>query len=672
MRLIGSDIYAESSDFHEAQIPKGTIDYGVNQNRKGNTRSWVNIPDPLDGRRVLILVESIPSRTRAKLYKTYDADSLEAWAKNTAAQQLAHYIKINDHDIRYFRSLKHSNGRRYYSDAECSSMAQASAWLSFLTQLPRDKRSMRRLGFGSKRELLLAAHNLCSHVLKLKGLSKISNHRKFQDKIKAYREQGAECLVNHRFGNQNSRKLTPKAERLLRTLYKKHQKFSFVQIHEMYKDRVVVGDGGLPEISLSAVKGYLGNPTVLMQCAIERHGKGEAKNGFEFSFARRRPSYPHALWVMDGSPVELYYKDGENKRKRLYGFMVMDAATWHIVGYAYGNTETQDLVFLALRDAATRSGHLPTQLLFDNSSAIKSKDLMEWYKVFTTYCTPAQVGNAKTKIIEPAWRQFNEQCLRQYDNYGGANITAKRLDSRVNDDWLRKNKHALPNKEGVIEQYAAAVEMWNLTHPIEGESQAPKLTFDLQVSIFWKWRMKNRSTRQTYTYGQTGITIQIGKEKYPFVVYTPGGKQIDYDFWRHHAGARFNVKYDADDMDMIALYDGDNFVTYAEAVKRMPMAIADYEDGDGERIQEALQLRREFWDELDAANAADKEMELIDAEGYAKAPYPTNGKQKDRLNASLAVIKEDQIAPAPRKKAKGMFAHVVGDGSVIDEDEYEY
>lgn len=675
MRLIGSDIYAEFADLLDAGISKGTIEVSCNRNRSEEIKSWVNIPDPLDGRKVLILLDSIPKQTRDKLLSAYDADSLAAWAKDVAMQQLPSHVRINPRDIRYFRSLTYDDGRRYYSDRDCDSLAQAAAWLSFLSQLPRAKSSMQRLGYESKRDLLRAAHKLCSSVLKLKGLDKISNFRKFQDKITAYQREGADCLHSSKYGNSNSRKLTPDAERLLRKLYKQHQKFDFVQIWEQYHDTVSSSscEAAMPEISLSTVKGYLRQPSVRMLCAMERHGIKETKNLYEPTFHRRRPSYPHALWVMDGSPIELYYLTAENSRRRLYGFMVMDAATWHIVGTAIGDTETEALVFLALREAATSSGYLPDQLLFDNSSAIKSKDMMEWYETFARYRTPAQVGNAKTKIIEPAWRQFNEQCLRQYDNYAGANITAKRLDSRVNDEWLRKNKDLLPDQEGVLAQFHEALSVWNLTHPLEGDTQAIPLTLDLRVSIFWKWRMKNREERQTYTYTKDGLTIQIAQERYTYVVYAAGGKQLDYEFWRQHAGKRFHVKYDQEDMSMIALYEGDHFTTYAEEVKRMPMAIVDYEEGEGERVQAAIAGRKAFWQEMKDENEADAayvpELVAIDAEGYAKAPYPISGKQKDQLNASMAIIKEERIEPRKSKKHPGLFGHIKGDLRPIEDKE---
>lgn len=661
MRLINCDIYIEFSLLIQSGLSSDTVKWGCNKYRKEKTTYWENIPDQDDKRKVLIKLDSIPQSSRSKFLAKHSAKSIEAWAASEAQRNLAELIKITDSDVQFFKDLSHENGKRYYSDKDCSALARSAAWLRFLSTLPRDKKTINKYGFESKSELLKAAHIQTTQIENLKGLRRVKSLRRFRDKITAFSKEENSCLVSGKFGNNNTKKLTPKAEKLLRQIYSAHNKFAFTQVWEKYMDNVSseVCAEAYPEISLSTVKGYLRRPSVIMQCNIERHGKKVAKYMNEPTFKRRKPSYPHAMWVMDGTPIELYYQEDGKYWKRMYGFFVIDACTWNIVGYSLADSETSEMIFKACKTAALNTGYLPDQLQFDNSAAIKSKDMMEWYKTFTRYAIPTEVGNAKAKIIEPAFARFNESCLRQFDNYAGANITAKKLDSRVNDEWLKKNKQAIPDRAGVINQIGQAIEMWNLTHPLEGGSKARPLTLENRVEIFWKWRMKNRETRQTYGYRREGITIQIRNQKYDYAVYDAGDKQLDYKFWRHHAGKSFHVKYDHDDMSMIALYEGDHFVSYADAQRELPMAIVDYEKGEGDYVQGALSKRKEFWKDLEEDLAKDK----IEAEGYLKAPFPIKGQQKDHYNHALEVI---DMEPAKRTaKKKGLY-DTEGDLEIID------
>lgn len=671
MRLIKGNIYVYVSELICADILSKTIEMGVARSSNLESSSWCHISAPEDRRKILIKLDSIPKATRKKFLSKYDADSIQEWAKNEAQRLLGRYIQKDERDLQYFRGLKHENGKRFFTDRECNELSTTAAWLRFLASIPREKRVAQKMGFENKTELLKAAHRQTTQIEKLKGLRKLSSFRRFRDRIAAYSKEGNSCLVSKKYGNSNTKKLTKKAEKLLRQLYSKHNKFAYSQVHEQYRSFVssvsVCDREAYPEIGLTTVKNYLRRPSVKMICSLERNGLQETKRMFEPSFKRQRPSYPHAMWVMDGTPVELYFQEHGKYWKRMYGFFVIDACSWNMVGYALAESETADVIFEALKMASTSTGYLPDQLQFDNSSAIKSHDMMAWYPSFTRYASSTQVGNAKAKIIEPAFARFNESCLRQYDNYAGANIEAKKLDSKVNAEWLRKNKHAIPDRAGVIAQIEEAISVWNSLHPLEGETKAQELTIERRVDVFWKWRMKNREEKKTYQYRKEGMRIQIRNIKYDFAVYDPADGHLDYEFWREHAGKSFHVKYDPDDMSMIALYEGEYFVSYAEAVKELPMAYADYQDGDGAYVQGAIGKRGMFWGDLDEEKEKDKgeEMTVMEAEGYRKAPFPINGKQKDHFNDALEIIeRESTRRPAPKK---GLY-DAEGDLEIIDYD----
>ena len=67
MHQIGLTLYLEFTDLNGWGVPDDTLKSGCKRHRAGKARSWANIPDPLDGRRVLIAYDTIPPATRAKL-----------------------------------------------------------------------------------------------------------------------------------------------------------------------------------------------------------------------------------------------------------------------------------------------------------------------------------------------------------------------------------------------------------------------------------------------------------------------------------------------------------------------------------------------------------------------------------------------------------------------------
>lgn len=69
----------------------------------------------------------------------------------------------------------------------------------------------------------------------------------------------------------------------------------------------------------------------------------------------------------------------------------------------------------------------------------------------TVHYTPAALGNAKSKIIEPYFNHINKTYCQMLPNWSGVNINAKR-DSQPNIEILNRNRHLIPTEEVVIQQ----------------------------------------------------------------------------------------------------------------------------------------------------------------------------------------------------------------------------
>lgn len=88
------------------------------------------------------------------------------------------------------------------------------------------------------------------------------------------------------------------------------------------------------------------------------------------------------------------------------------------------------------------------QLQSDN---YQKKVMVPFYEAMTVHYTPAALGNAKSKIIEPYFNHINKTYCQMLPNWSGVNINAKR-DSQPNIEILNRNRHLIPTEEVVIQQ----------------------------------------------------------------------------------------------------------------------------------------------------------------------------------------------------------------------------
>ena len=90
----------------------------------------------------------------------------------------------------------------------------------------------------------------------------------------------------------------------------------------------------------------------------------------------------------------------------------------------------------------------PHQIQSDNYAV---KQLTPFYQAMATLFTPAAVGNAKAKVIEPYFMYLNKQYCQKMPNWSGFNLTSRK-ENQVNAEMLNLIKKTFPNKEGVIRQ----------------------------------------------------------------------------------------------------------------------------------------------------------------------------------------------------------------------------
>jgi hypothetical protein len=189
------------------------------------------------------------------------------------------------------------------------------------------------------------------------------------------------------------------------------------------------------------------------------HGKRTYMNQVARQVKRKAPAYPMLYWTLDGWTAELMYKEyinGKLEYNRLVVVIVLDPCTNYPIGYAIGERENSDLIRMACRNAVHHTQELfgqpyqPLQLQSDNYAI---KNLTPFYQAVTAaHFTPAQVGNAKAKRIEPYFMYLNkEYCQARHQNWSGFNVDARK-ENQVNREYLNAIKSSFPDRQGVIMQ----------------------------------------------------------------------------------------------------------------------------------------------------------------------------------------------------------------------------
>ncbi|MGB1207447.1 MAG: DDE-type integrase/transposase/recombinase, partial [Chitinophagales bacterium] len=661
MIIIGKILYLTFSELTSAGITEITIRQGIR--RKAS--HWQAIKNPSDRRQLLVSYEAMSLKYKELVQTHLGGCPYEHHAKalqgNKAAflSRLIYTLSLSAANFSVFKSVVNNNGATAYTDRQITDLCRVCAIFDFLSKVK--KRDLAETPFGTKGDLMASLISWLSEN-KIYGL-KVSNKRVLQRKLAAYKKDGYVSLISGKIGNTKACKLTDDMKLWLRKERRSHRRHTYVQIHTNFLAFAASQKWKVENIGVGTVMNYLKRPEVKMLCDVDRLTKGEFSNAYDVIVKRQRPTHPHDMWVMDGTPIELYYFDGKHLR-RIYCFAVVDAHSWAIIGWSFQPTETKESVFEAMKCAYRNTGVLPLQLQFDHSSGIWNNAMKVWYEETPIkYITPAEVGNAKAKVIEPLFNVFHLQIVKpNFDNFSGMGIKTKKTDNQAHIDWIKKNKKSLPKSyEAVVKQAKKSIDMWNeralslnkdaKKSPNERlkatENRAMELNFDQQVSLFWLWRMSGNN-KKAYEYGTSGLKFQIRGTHYEYRVYDNDGNS-DMNFWKNHAGHKFYVKYDFEDMDMVAIYDTkERFVTMAEKVKLAPMAIADHKDGDMAWLQKEIKqrkdLKKQLQEELSNDDALFAELglkTLVDAENIAKTPITTV--VKDNLNAAETMIKSRQI-----------------------------
>lgn len=647
----------------QIEAATNTVWKGLERYRSTGSGAWAHYPDANDARRRWIVYNSLPETTRMRVDYYYGNVVAAYWQERLTDAALERILPA---DREHFLHLKPRKGGAGFTALQVGQLAEGCGWLRLAGSDWWTGRYDRRSQFWESASQALFKRDLY-------GLH-ISNARTLERKLKAWDEQGYEALMPKKFGNSNAMKITAEQRKRIIHIYCSPLKPSAVKTAEIYNREAA--ERGWSELSEERIRQLLRESETSQICNLARHGKDAARGLQERTILRRRPSHADALWIVDGSTIQLYYQDEKGQvRSDLYAVAIADGYSGAIIGKGIGFTETSTLVQAALRNAVRNTGMMPYQVQYDNSSANKSLEARQVFDKLAQLHFPTAPYSGKAKVIEAIWGRMEQSYLHSFPSFKGGNITARSLDARANPDHLAALKKSgnLPGRDAVIAQFTLAIEALNNT-PGKRDGLTPAERYRtphadrremdelVMIEAFWVDR------RHPVRYSKDGIIMEVDGQRYTYEVESERGVE-DMKFRLSYLGEQFTVKYDPDDLTLIALYRDGAYVASAVQKYAAPMAVADMEEGEGQIIHKALDQRRNYWQMLE-----EKAQEIgadMSAVGFEAVDFRTI--HKDALNRLEGAMLDQLLeaaaipgtaAPARTKRVK-LYDDSDADGSII-------
>ena len=440
-----------------------------------------------------------------------------------------------------------------------------------------------------------------------------ANAKSLKRKADLYAKEGWSALIHKNRGNANAKKVTDeRLEAVMHKLLSQHMNLNNVQIMEKYNEVAK-----LMEMPLIKSPVTVDKYRKQMESTTLGHQRGTKalRNKLEMQVKREAPETALTYWTLDGWDVELIYQkqvlkvgdNGVRHKRTTYDnrktvVVVLDACCKYPIGYAIGDRECTALIRTALRNAVKHTKELfgtrykPLQLQSDN---YQKKIMTPFYQAMSKYYTPAAVGNAKSKIIEPYFNEINRDYCQLLPNWSGHNITAS-PDNQPNFDAYNKNRKLLPTEDECIEQI----------HEIMRQERAKKIAAFMEA---WQNTPEERKTPfcdEEYLMLMGETTGRTNRLSGQGLMIEMMGERINYESFsfelREHYNEDWVVRYDPDDLSQVlisnakatkghrVLEEVGNLAYLMHRTMKVPMALVDQKPEHFEYRRKVNEFNKEF------------------------------------------------------------------------------
>lgn len=497
------------------------------------------------GQSALIAYHTLPEKYKAKVEAKYGDVEAQAARLNLRDQV------VRDVKAEVFFEQYMPDGHNHLSEKiQQRYVMNASVLNAVIALMDRRIQWINARGRNSGRVLKEISDEL-NTIQDEMGCKLPKNHQALKRVIDRYRSEGYGSLISKKHGNDNaSASKTDEQSSLMIELLGDGRNINYETTAKLYN--AVAVKMGWKTVTAGTIANFHRKHS---EVNAGRFGSRNFKNESLMQVKRIAPSCPMYFWTSDGWDAELFYqktyRNEEGKQVTTYHnrptvVMVIDPFNWYIIGYAIGTHETPQLIRAAFRNAFEHVYELlgdyykPWQVQTDNYG---KGNLTGFYKGLTQYYTPAAVGNAKSKIAEPFFRQFNDKYLRTCVNSSGYGVKS-RGKLQVSDDWISAHKKSFPDFDGVVRQLEQFIEFDRRTkHEAYLKGWENTATEDRLLYRRSDWLYSFGEVAQPRKLQPDGVTLQIDNERWVYDCYDPE--------FRNYGHRTFFLHYDPNDMSTV-------------------------------------------------------------------------------------------------------------------------
>lgn len=543
------------------------------------------------GNKALVEFDSIPERFRIQIVK-----KLGFPPKKNTQNLILNYYKDDYEAVDFFafyllddyRTLSTEKQEEYVKNAQ---MLQAvEQYVKETVSFVRSRNGKRGLT-----EIWSDAAVAVAEVKEQIGHSLPKSSRRLKEKLEEFKKEGYSSLISDNFGNKKAVAVKDSTqEAFLRTLLRDHRTFDNEQIAVIYN--AVAKMQGFRKLSASTIGNYRKKWNLLVLAGTK--GEKGFDNAIAMHVKRKAPSAPMLYWTVDGWDAELLYQKSTTDLKgnkvttyhnRLTIVVVLDPSVKYPIGYAIGTQENAELIKAALRNAVQHTEelfgakHKVLQIQADNYA---KKKMTPFYEFVSEKFTPAKVGNAKSKVIEPWFKYFNKSYCQFAPNWSGQGVKSK---VQPNDEYLNKIRHSFPDQEGCMMQLIRMIEM-----------ERERLKDDyLQAYSEMPADAKKIFSKQEFLlhFGQSsGFTNKLSHNGLHVAI---NGKKIVYDSFdpnfRMNAHLNWKIKYEDQNTKEVLAYSEEQNISFILTQKHEnAMALYDRKENDSDELQKVRNFNKEL------------------------------------------------------------------------------
>lgn len=517
--------------------------------------------------------------------------------------------------LEYYTSFRLEDGRTL--EEKIPVLIASASMLNAVHKLVNDRTALRKALGGTTKKMWDSISDTVNAMKKEYGHNLPENPRRLKAKMDEYIQGGYGVLINGRYGNQNSRKVSLKIEKLILSLYclpdkpyatnvmSKYLQFlggaidvADISTGEIYDRREFFDEDGQPIILTdTTIWRYINDPKNRILVDKRRMTAKDFNDTHRPYHHRHAPVYSFSKISLDDRDLPRKMHDG-NRVKAYYAYDVTSGA---VIGRAYSRLKTTDLLIDCVRNmfrGIMQNGwKMPAEAEVEHHLVNNFKDdLFKSGTVFpfVRWCIPGNSQEKRAEHFNRAKKYGVEKTMQPGIGRWYAKLEANRPKiDKVFDEFNNTYKEKTYSYEQLVADDMAAIEAYNNElHPKQNlypgmtrwqvlcEMQNPNLANVDRVVLTRYLGEKAKTSIKRSKY----VTVQYAKYELPSPVILnkldPNNLDVEAYYLPNEDGI----------IESIFLYQNDSFICECLKTTQYNESKAEWGVGD----EEAYQMQKKY------------------------------------------------------------------------------